>query len=404
MNNAIISADPRILAMWESWIEEQGESTGFMLARITEQNHHLYTCLEPEGQKIRVRISGGYESRGRNRDEYPVVGDWVAVSIPKTQDSQTDEAAGLISHVLPRSSSLSRAAAGIKTEKQIIVSNIDYVLLVFGLDGGRNFLESMLERSLTAAWNSGAKPVIVLNKADAASPEDRDKARAAAEGIAFGVPVFVVSAHSMEGMEDLAAEIAGKGQYPPLIAMLGKSGVGKSALVNALHRIDRGDRQSIGGGEPASASPFAPSVTHSGASRVAAEGAQRKGDNQGRHTTTASRLYPLPFGPWIADVPGLRELKIWGDEDDLAQVFPEIVELAEQCRFRDCRHDAEPGCAVRQAMEAGELDPRRFESWQKLQKELAYLDRRNNEQAIRAERDKWKAINKSMRNFRKPGR
>jgi ribosome biogenesis GTPase len=402
LNNMIdIIADQRIQAIWNSWLEERQRSGQYVLARVIEQKHHTYICLAGDGRNIPAQIAGSFESEQRSREEYPVVGDWVALKLPDLPSDSGDGPRALISDVFPRHSSMSRAAAGDRTEKQVIVANIDYVLLVFGLDGGRNFLEAMLERSLTTAWNSGAKPVIVLNKADAASDEYREEARAAAGEIAFGVPVHLVSAHTGEGIVELAAELAGgknggaaeDAKAPPVVAMLGKSGVGKSALVNALYRIAPAEGRADGAHE-----------AESPGESVALEGAQRKGDNQGRHTTTNSRLYHLPFGAWIADVPGLRELKIWGDEDDLAQVFPEIAELSEQCRFRDCRHEAEPGCAVREALEGGELDERRYASWQKLQRELDYLERRTDEQAARAERAKWKAINKSMRNFRKPGR
>jgi ribosome biogenesis GTPase len=387
--NSIIHPGGRIEAIWNSWSEEHDSDGQHRLARIIEQQHHNYICLLEDSTEIHARISGVFERSDRSREEYPVVGDWAAVALRPDMAADGDgRAAGIISDVLPRHSSMSRAAAGDRTEKQVIVSNLDYMFLVFGLDGGRNFLEAMLERSLTAAWNSGAKPVIVLNKADAADDEYRAQALAAAGEIAFGVPVHLVSAHSGEGIAELADSL----EDGAVIAMLGKSGVGKSALVNALYRVGT----SADGGAPAARS--------SAAAEPAIEGAQRRGDNQGRHTTTHSRLYRLPRGAWIADVPGLRELKIWGDEEDLALVFPEITALAENCRFRDCRHENEPGCAVRTALEGGELDERRFASWRKLQKELDFLERRTDEQAARAERAKWKAINKSMRNFRKPGR
>ncbi|AHC16134.1 ribosome small subunit-dependent GTPase A [Salinispira pacifica] len=376
--------------MEENWKERgqelMGENNSTLFpARVIGQEHHVYLLAPGSAEMeageveagevetgevetgevetaavlrdpVAARISGHFESRAEKSADYPAVGDWVAI--------RNEGGGSIIEEVLPRSSGLQRWAAGRKTEQQWMVSNLDYLLLVFGLDGGRNFLESMLERSLTTAWNSGAKPVIVLNKLDCADTGHVRRISAAASEISFGVPVCAVSAHTGEGISRLTELLrVTAGDSAVTLAMLGKSGVGKSAIVNALQRESGSPAESL---------------------VRAKEGTQRKGDLQGRHTTTSGRIYPAGNRLLIADLPGLRELKIWGEEDTLDQSFPNIHELAEDCRFRDCRHEKEPGCAVKEAISDGRFSERRFQSYRKLLRELAYLERRREQEARKA--------------------
>ena len=188
----------------------------------------------------------------------------------------------------------------------------------------------------------------------------------------------------IEGIEALAAAL----EPEKTVAMLGKSGVGKSALVNAFFSLDsQKSHQSspaLGGHQ----------------SSHALEG-ELGANVQGRHTTTNSQLYPLPWGAFIIDVPGLRELKIWSDENDLALSFPDVEALIAQCRFRNCSHGSEPGCALRAALEDGNLEERRYESYKKLQREIQYLERRQNQRSAIEERQKWTRINKQRRRNKK---
>jgi ribosome biogenesis GTPase len=353
LNITDMKIDPRWILQSESQRKTHNKEGGELaLARIIQQNRHEYRCaLHKREEVLLANVAGSFLKADKETSQFPVVGDWVIL--------QQKEERFFIQSILQRRTAISRGAAGTQTREQVIASNIDVLFLVFGLDGGRNFLASLLERSLVVAWNSGAKPVILLNKGDLASEEIKVSALAQAEELAFGVPVHIVSAKTRAGLQEVLDAL----HTGETIGFLGKSGVGKSALVNALREVSFGRA-------------FQEEAT---------EGTQRAQDLQGRHTTTNSAIYALGNGTWIADVPGLRELKLWGDEENLDLAFPDIEELSRDCRFQDCKHDQEPGCAVRAALESGELEHRRFSSWKKLQRELAFLDRKLDERANKNE-------------------
>jgi ribosome biogenesis GTPase / thiamine phosphate phosphatase len=223
-----------------------------------------------------------------------------------------------------------------------------------------------LERYLTLTWESNARPVIVINKADLCSEAAGWVLEA--ESVAPGVPVHVISAATGDGFEGLAAYLA-TGQT---IALLGSSGVGKSSIIN---RLLGGERQRVQ--------------------------AIRDWDDRGRHTTTSRQLFLLPGGGVVIDTPGIRELQLWGGEEGLQRAFSDVESLAGECRFADCRHDSEPGCAVLAALEAGQLDPARMESYRKLRREQHYLELKV-DPSLRAEQQKrWKIIHKAMRRMPK---
>jgi ribosome biogenesis GTPase / thiamine phosphate phosphatase len=219
------------------------------------------------------------------------------------------------------------------------------------------------------AWGWGAEPSVVISKVDLA--EDPDELEAEAESIAIGARCFLVCAPEGRGLEALRRSL-GAGRT---VVLLGSSGAGKSTLLNAL-----------AGGE------------------LARTNAVRADDQRGRHTTTSRQLYRLPSGGMVIDTPGLRELQLWADEESVMAAFPDIEALAAACRFRDCSHEAEPGCAVRAAIGTGALDPERYESWRKLSREAAFLRTRIDPEARREEERKWKVINKSMRGYSKERR
>jgi ribosome biogenesis GTPase len=336
-----------------------------------------------------VRVSGKFEYRSAGPADYPATGDWVLVE-PRFSATNPRQATDLvIQTVLPRISSVSRTGAGATSDSQILAANVDTLFLVFALDGGRNFLERLLERSLIVARSGGVRPCVVLNKADLASPEDRAAASELARSASGSAEVLAVSAKTGEGIGELVRLV----RPGETVGVLGKSGVGKSALVNALERIGF-----VQGSEPC-AGPAA------GAGSLfdspALEGEVREDDRQGRHTTTSSRLYRLPSGILMIDSPGIRELKIWGSLDAVDETFPDIVALAGQCRFADCSHGLEAGCAVRAALESGSLDFARFRSWKNLEREQAYNERRSDEKARREHDQKWKNISKAQKKLRK---
>ena len=273
---------------------------------------------------------------GAVRAEAPglVAGDWVAL-----ED-------GRVAAVLARRTLLARRAAGRPDAEQAIAANIDVVAIVHGLD--RPFRDRRLHRALVLAWDSGATPVVVLTKADL---DPGAAARALDAEVAFGVNALPVSARTGAGLDALAA----RARPDRTLVLVGESGAGKSTLVNAL-------------------------LGH----EALATRAVRGGDHKGRHTTTARHLVPLPGGGALVNTPGVRELGMWGSDDGVRAAFADIAALAEGCRFADCRHDGEPGCAVAAAVADGSLDAGRLASHRDLVREMAALARREDERAQRA--------------------
>ncbi len=361
-------------ALWLSACQE--DARNYIPARIVGTAFHQYDVVIPSfnegyidartsGMRTGVRVSGSFIYRTVDTSDYPVTGDWVLLD--------PEEDALRIHRILDRQTCLSRGAAGEKTEEQVLAANIDTLLVVSALDGGRSFLRTFLERALVVARNAGCGICIVLNKADLADDATRRHAFDIATGVAPGSPVVIVSAKTGEGLEELR-QFFHPGET---LGVLGKSGVGKSALIGTLSHTDL----------------LAP-----------LEGEVREKDRKGRHTTTSSRLYRLDSGMLMIDSPGIRELKLWGDQDDLDSSFPEIAELALRCRFSDCSHSSEPGCAVQTALSEGTLDADRYRSYLQLQREQAWLERRLDDQAQRAEKARWKQIAKLQKSLQKNNR
>jgi len=280
-------------------------------------------AVQERGAVVLFTTAGTLHASG-----HAVAGDWVAA------ESLPGEERAIVRAVLPRRSRFARKEPWL-TEEQVVAANIDTVFLV--TDCGRDFKPRRLERYLTAAWDSGADPVIVLTKSDRAG--DVHETVAEAESIALGVPVHAVSSVTGAGLGELDPYLL----LGRTVALLGSSGVGKSTLVNRLL------------GEELLAT------------------AEIRADGRGRHTTTHRELVRLPGGALLLDTPGMRELQLWADESALDETFADVSELARTCHFSDCAHGGEPGCAVRAALGDGSLPQIRWESYSKLQRELRAL-------------------------------
>lgn len=330
--------------------------SGLIAGRVILQHNHIYIVATEAGE-VHAQISGHLRHEAASGEELPAVGDWVALRL------FSGDGVALIQAVLPRRSKFSRKAAGRTTSEQVVATNIDTVFLVVGMDN--DFSPRRVERYLAAAWESGAAPVVVLNKVDlCADPAIRV---AEIEEVARGVPVHVISALRGDGVEAVAAYCV----PCRTVALLGSSGAGKSTLINAL----------LG-------------------TALLPTAAVREHDSRGRHTTTRRELMFLPNGGgMVIDTPGMRELQLWQADEGVQATFDEIETIGRKCRFRDCRHRNEPGCAVRAAVEEGELAPDRLSSLHKLQKELAWFDRQHDQLAALEEKRRWKNIHKSTKRF-----
>ena len=286
-----------------------------------------------------------------------VVGDWVALARPEGHDLP------IIEVILPRKSAFTRKDPGEQTGEQVLIANVDVIFVVQSLSGGGINLRR-LERELVLAWESGATPVVVLTKADLS--EDVAAQREIAEDVAYGVDVIVESAVTGEGIDEVTAHVP----FGTTAALLGGSGVGKSTLLNRIVGEELQETREV-----------------------------RESDDKGRHTTVAREIVLVPGGGVIIDTPGMRAIALWDAEEGLASAFPDIEALAEHCRFRDCVHGEEPGCAVRAAVEAGELPERRLESYLRLVGEMDELARRRDEKAWQEKEQAGKVIAKAAKRF-----
>jgi ribosome biogenesis GTPase len=345
---------------WSSFFEsyfEEYRSLGYCAMRIVRVNKGKYLACNEMGE-FSCEVTGKFNYQAGGKDSYPTVGDWVVTSVVNNEQK------AMIHAILPRKSAFSRKAAGQSSDEQVIAANIDTVFIVTGLD--QNFSLRRIERFLSLAWESKAVPVVLLNKSDlCVEPEVR---KGEVESIALGVDVCMISARMQSGMAVLNNHIkTGK-----TIAFIGSSGVGKSTIINALlgtNRLEVNEVSELG--------------------------------SRGRHTTSFRELIILPSGGMVIDTPGMREIQVWGDETGLKQAFDDIEELSKTCRFKDCAHEKEPGCAVQEAIINGSLDSKRKDSYLKLKREFAYLSDRQTMKASAIEKAHWKNISKYAKKIKK---
>ncbi|WP_241558931.1 ribosome small subunit-dependent GTPase A [Oceanobacillus halophilus] len=325
------------------------------LARVITVQKNSFRLSDGNMEWI-AHLSGKFLNEAASSVNFPTVGDWVQVQ------KLLDEKKAVIQEVLPRKSQFVRKVAGQKTEAQIVAANIDTVFIVNSLNHDLNMRR--IERYILAAYESGASPVVVLTKRDECSEDEVSKAVLQVEEVAIGVPVIAMSSLTGEGITDLL-------EYLPIgrtAALLGSSGVGKSTLVNTLME-----------------------------QKVQVTKDVREADSKGRHTTTHREMFVLPNGGLIIDTPGMRELQLWEGESAIDTTFQDVEQFAALCRFNDCSHDTEPGCRVKEAIEIGELTQERFLSYLKLQRELAYEKRKQDQRAQLEEKNKWKKISKGLK-------
>ncbi len=321
---------------WNARFEQQFEEINadhFCLpARVVYAQRQLYRVVSEQGE-LQAQVSGRFRYQAHCPADFPTTGDWVGIRVdPEDAGGQNS---AMIHFTLPRKTWLSRKAPGDRIEEQLICANIDRVFLVSGLD--RDFNLRRIERYLSSIFEGGAEPVIVLNKVDLC--HDLEVKMSEVGTVSFDLPVICTNALTGGGLEQLGRYLEQNGT----VAFVGSSGVGKSTLINHLLGREAQVIQDL------------------------------RSDGKGRHTTTHRELFLIPGKGMVIDNPGMRELQLWAHEERVGDTFAEIEFLAEQCRFSDCRHLSEPGCAVQKEVAAGNLDPKRLSSYRKQRRELERL-------------------------------
>lgn len=341
---------------WSAYFEAafaQFAAVGFVPARVILQHRGAFRVRTVHGE-LAAEVSGHFRRGLTEVCDFPAVGDWVAI------ESLSDSGKAVIHGVLPRRTKFSRTAAGKHGGEQIVAANIDDLFIVTAPNSSLNLRR--VERYLALAWESGANPVLLLAKADVCEDLAADIEKLTA--VVGSVPVVPVSSVTGFGFKELAVFIS----IGRTSALVGPSGVGKSTLVNRLCGEEMLKVQKV-----------------------------REWDQKGRHTTSHRQLVLLPTGGLIVDTPGMRELRLWEGAEGISETFDDIEELAVGCRFSDCRHETEPGCSVREAVESGIVDRGRLESYRKLKRELEHFGRKYDKRSQSEQRKRWSSATKALR-------
>jgi ribosome biogenesis GTPase / thiamine phosphate phosphatase len=338
---------------WNQFFQESFEPyrlKGFSVGRVFVEHTRIYRLYTEFGELL-GEVSGKLRHETSEYKDFPSVGDWVIIT-PRPQ-----EGTATIHNILPRKSKFSRKIAGNLTQEQVIAANIDSLFIVMSLN--YDFNMRRLERYLIMAWESGASPVIVLNKADLC--DDIEEKISQVEAIAFGIPVHAISSVTKQGFDALKYYFS----EGATIALSGSSGVGKSTIINQL------------AGE-----------------NIQVVKEIRDDDSKGRHTTTHRELILLKQGGLIIDTPGMREFQLWDANEGAQETFTDIESLSKHCRFSDCKHNNEPGCAVKQAINDGAISPKRYENYLKLQKELKFIEAKQSQLLRLMQKNERKRLSK----------
>lgn len=343
-------------AFFQKHLNQRMETT-LSIGRICAEYKENYRIFSDDGDLPAI-ISGKFRNNCHHREDFPAVGDWCLFHAIENENK------AVIQELLPRKSKFSRKVAGNETQEQVIASNVDFAFIVCALN--HDFNPRRIERYLSLTWQSGATPIIILSKADLC-PNIEEKI-AAIETTAFAIDIHVINNISKEGIDALNKYFYNN----KTVVLLGSSGVGKSTLINNLAKSSLMKVNNL-----------------------------RNNIDKGRHTTTHKQMILLPDGGMIIDTPGIRELQLWDAEEGIKLTFKDIEELAQYCKFNDCAHHKEPGCAVQKALEEGLLDPKRLENYRKVRKEQQYLTVRQSQSAAKIEKDKWKTIHQQIKKQQK---
>ncbi|MBU1076978.1 MAG: ribosome small subunit-dependent GTPase A [Spirochaetes bacterium] len=345
---------------WNTFFEEQYIKLNSELqpARIIAQYSNLYRLITREGEMIGEN-SGKIEFNAQLQKDLPVVGDWVLVDIFK------DDSKAIVHEVLPRKTVISRQKVGKRIEEQTIAANTEIVFIVSALDNDFNLRR--IERYLTIVHRTEMMPVLIFNKTDL--KKSYKKMRSEVDRIAGKTKQIYISVKKKSGFEELTPLLK-KGKT---ICFIGSSGVGKSSIINFLMGTE-----------------------------VIKTAEVREKDHKGRHVTSSRQMYLLPSGAIVIDTPGMRELGVWAEEDDLKDTFEDIKKIEERCKFHNCSHTGEPGCAIQNAIANNDLSESRYNSYLKLKKELAYI--RMKEEGTGNTKKRWKDRSKEIKKWRKEHR
>lgn len=350
---------------WDDFFQEQVDELGLsdiIIGRINRaESGNTFGILTEDGE-MSVRLPGRMrEQKGSERIELPGIGDWVLV--------KPLELGNNIFNVLHRKNKISRKVAGKEYREQVIGANIDIIFIIMGLDGDFNIRR--LERFLFMVSSAGSKPVVILNKTDLLKNNLKEKITQV-QNVSPDIPVHSISAIEGDGL----VPIKGYLKKGVTISLVGSSGAGKSTIINALLGEERQDTREV-----------------------------REKDSKGRHVTASRKLFMIPGGGMLIDNPGIRELQLWGDENSLEDVFADIAELACGCKYKDCEHISEPGCAVKQAVEKdGLISKERYNNYLKMRKELIYLHQKTKMSSEAVEKSKWRGIIKDAKRYKRQKR